>query len=443
MRNTASRAARLGIFGVCLAVAMAGGAARAEAPVVLHLSLTGVVDPFEANYVSSGIASAERSGDSAVLLTIDTPGGLDSSMRQIIQAILNANLPVICYVSPSGARAASAGTFIMESCPVAAMAPGTEIGAAHPVGVAGAIEEQKVTNDAVAYIRSLAALRGRNQNWVEQAVRNSVSVSANDALSFNVIDLVEPSTGALLQAINGRTVTVGNGASVVVHTADATISSRSLGLGARILHALLTPDFAFIFFYLGIGLLVYWLFHPHIVIPGVVGIFALLSSFVTFGLLPFQLIGVVLLLVSVVFFLLELKHPGLGLPSIGGVTTLILGGLLLFNPSVARVSILTILPVAGFAVLFFGVVLATAFRVRHLPPPAGTERLIGREGIAARDLAPDGVVQIDAEQWTAHATAGAIPRGTRVKVVSVDGLRLDVEQIATTAPVPGREGREP
>ncbi len=429
---------------MALSLVLGGGAAKAQAPTVVHLTLDGVVDPFEASYLRSGIASAGSDGAAAVLLTIDTPGGLDSSMRQIIQAIVNSEVPVICYVSPSGARAASAGTFIMESCPVAAMSPGTEIGAAHPVGVAGAIEEQKVTNDAVAYIQSLAHLRGRNEDWVAQAVRDSVSVPADQALGLHVIDLVEPSTDALLRAVDGRTVKVGGGAQAVLHTAGAMIETRNLGLGASLLHALLSPDFAFIFFYLGIGLIVFEIFHPGVVVPAILGILSLVAALVAFGALPVQLIGVGLLLASVVFFLLELKHPGIGAFTVGGVITLVLGGLTLFDPSVpnAHVSPWVIGVVAIVIVAFFSTVIASAVATRRMPkvPPAG--QLVGATGVVTKSLRPSGVVLVGSEHWSARVDGGSVPRGTRVRVVAVDGLRLTVRPIDEKAPVgPGQGGR--
>lgn len=436
VRLTAAAAA------IALSVALP---ARAQAPMVLQLSLKGVVDPFTADYVAGGIRDANDQGAEAVLLTIDTPGGLDSSMRDITEAVLNSRVPVIGYVSPSGARAASAGTFILLSTSVAAMAPGTNVGAAHPVGVAGAIEQQKVTNDAVAYIQSLANLRGRNAEWAKDAVVNSDSIPAEEALKINVIDLIAPTEQALLDEVDGRTVQVAGGQTATLRTTGATTEARSMGLGASILHALLSPDFAFIFFYLGIGLIIVELVHPGLSIPGILGALCLIAAFVSFGMLPVQLIGVALLLSSAVFFLLELKHPGLGVATAGGVITLILGGLTLFNPSVpnARVSPLVILPVAGFLVLFFGTVVNAALRARHLPPATGHAMLMGKEGVVTRRLAPDGVVQVASETWSARSRAGTIPRGAKVRVVGIDRLRLDVEPVDEPAPAhPGQgEGR--
>jgi membrane-bound serine protease (ClpP class) len=395
---------------------------------VVSLSLTGVVDPFEANYIAGGLRAASDQNADAVLLTIDTPGGLDSSMRKIIQSIEGSRVPVICYVSPPGARAASAGTFIMMGCPVAAMSPGTEIGAAHPVGVSGIIEQKKVTNDAAKYIRSLAEQHGRNAGWAERAVRDAISASADEALRLHVIDLVEPTTGALLQAVDGKTVQAAGG-TVVLHTAGASIEKRGLGLGASILHTLLSPDLAFIFFYLGLGLVVAGILHHPVAL--IFGIISLIATFVSFGMLPVQLVGIVLLLASAVFFLLELKHPGLGLPTVGGLVTLVLGGLFLFNPSVpnARVSWSVIVPVAAFTALFFVFVVGAAVRARRLPKSTGRESLMGAEGVVTTVLSPRGVVQVAGERWTAESSAGPVPAGSRVRVVGVEGLTLRVEPV--------------
>jgi membrane-bound serine protease (ClpP class) len=436
------------IAALAAAVALGSSAAAFAAhttPTVVRLTLTGVVDPFEAEYVRDGIAAAQADGAPAVLLTIDTPGGLDSSMREIVQAILNAQVPVVCYVSPAGSRAASAGTFILESCPVAAMAPGTEVGAAHPVGVAGAIEQQKVTNDAVAYIESLARLRGRNEEWVAEAVRDSVSVPAERALQLHVIDLVSPNETALLASVEGRTVSVGGGREVTLHVAGAPVATLEMGLGARILHALLTPDFAFLFFYLGLGLIVLELLHPGISVPGILGTLSLIAAFASFGALPVQLLGVALLVASAVFFLLELKHPGLGAFTVAGAATLVLGGLTLFNPSVpnARVSPWLIVTVTLVLVAFFATVVTAALSARRLPRTAPATGVLGATGTVIRDLDPEGIVRVGGEDWTAWSETGMVPAGAPVRVVAIDGLRLRVGEIEEAAPatVPEPGGR--
>jgi membrane-bound serine protease (ClpP class) len=441
-------------LGVLLASLAALGAstqvAQAQAvnqipTTVLSLALEGVVDPFVANYIIRGIDRAEADGDDAVLLTIDTPGGLDSSMRKITQAILNAKVQVICYTAPQGARAASAGTFIMLACPINAMAPGTNIGAAHPVGVSGAIASDKVTNDAAAYIRSLAERWGRNADWAEQAVRNSVSISAEEALRMSVVDLVSPTSATLFRAIDqscpaGGTGPVTGDRCPGPELSGARIEEQDMGFGAALLHGLIDPNLAFLFFYLGLALIVIEILHPGLSVPGILGGVLLISAFVSFGFLPVQLAGVILLVLSAIFFLLELKHPGIGLPTVGGVITLVLGGLLLFNSSVpnAQVSPWLLASVAVLLVAFFGIVVGAVMRSRRLPRAGGIEGMAGEIGVAIDDLNPSGRVRVRRENWSAESTRPVIAKGSSVRVLKVKGLRLVVEPAGEPAtPVSG------
>ena len=425
-------------------VAMAPGATAAAQPQpsrprVVALDLEGVVDPFSADYVSAGIASANEAGVDAILLEIDTPGGFDSSMREIVQSITGSRVPVLCFVAPSGARAASAGTFILLSCPVAAMAPGTNVGAAHPVGVSGAIVSEKVVNDSVAYIRSLANLHGRNADWAERAVRDSVSVPAEEALDLGVIDLIASDPADLLTRVDGRSVEVTGGQRVVLHTAGATVQTDEMGAVTFLLHSLITPDFAFLFFVLGLILIVVELLHPGVSVPGILGALLLVFALLSFGMLPIQLAGIVMLIISVGFFLVELKHPGVGLPAIGGVVFLVLGGVFLFDRAVpdVQVSPWLVAVMAAVALLFFGVVVRASMNARRLPPPPGLERLVGSTAVVVRDLDPVGVVRVGSEEWSAVTHHPPLPAGRRVEVVTVEGLRLGVEPprpVQTAAP---------
>jgi membrane-bound serine protease (ClpP class) len=420
------------LLGTLLAVGGAASTAHAQASlsVGISLDLSGVVDPFMASYIKDGLSAAADQDAALVLITIDTPGGLDSAMRDIVQGILDSRIPVICYVSPQGARAASAGAFILIGCPVAGMAPGTNVGAAHPVGLAGAIESEKATNDAAAYIRSLADLYGRNADWAEQAVRESVSVPAEEALSLNVIDLVAPDVPTLLADVDGREVPVAGGATVTLDTGDVTLEPRTMGAGYAFLHALFTPDLAFIFFWVGLALIVAEFFVPGGIVGTIGGILVVLAI-ISFGLLPVQLIGVVFLLASIAFFVLELKLPGHLIGTIAGTICLILGGAFLFNASVpdVRVTPWVIGVVAAFAVAFFVVVIQAAIRMRKRRSPFETSTLIGKEGRVVKGLEPTGVVLVGAEEWTAQAVEGAIAAGAKVRVVSVDGLRLSVAEV--------------
>lgn len=430
-------------LGLALAWPAAALAQDDSAPRILSFRIEGVVDPFVADAVEGTIEDANAEDAAAVLLTIDTPGGLGSSMRQIVQSILNSRVPVVCYVSPEGARAASAGAFILISCPVAAMAPGTNVGAASPVGVSGAVESAKATEDAAAYIRSLAERRERNPDAAEAMVLEAASFSGEQALAEDLVDLIAPTTQALLEEIDGRAVEVVGGEEAVLATAGAVIRERSMNALVGFLHELLNPNIAFIFFWFGLVLLIAELFVPGGVL-GTVGALMLILSILALGMLPVQLVGVVLLMGSVVFFALELKHPGLGLPTVGGVIALVLGGFLLFDDAVpsAQVSPLVIVPMAGLAVAFFAVVLRAAMKMRSRAVATRADTIVGTEGTALADLDPVGVVQVASEVWTAESTAGRIEKGAFVRVVKVDGLRLQVEPVRDHATVAREEGGE-
>jgi len=409
---------------------------------VKELTLDGAVDPFIARYLKSGIESAARDGASAVVIRIDTPGGLDSSMRTIVKAITNSRVPVLCWTGPSGARAASAGTFIMMACPWSAMAPGTNIGAAHPVGINGGIEKQKATNDAAAFIRSLAERNGYNPDWAVRAVTQSATLSAEQAVQQTppVTKPIATSIPNLLGQADGKTVRVGSDAKqVTIDTTGAATVEQSPGLGASLLHGLIDPNLAFIFFYLGIILIIVELLHPGVSVPGILGTLLLVAAFLSFGVLPVQLGGVVLLVASAVFYLLELKHPGIGLPAVGGTICLILGGLLLFDPSVpdVRVSRWLLLVVPTLVVAFFAVVVQAALEARRQPPMIDVDQLYGEEGVALTDLAPRGEVRVRGEHWSARAAHDSIRAGTVVRVVGRDGLKLVV------VPDPTQVGGQP
>ena len=399
---------------------------------VWRMQLEGVVDPFVADYLSSGIADAADAGAAAVLIEIDTPGGLDSSMREITQAILNARLPVLCYVAPQGARAASAGAFVLMSCPIAAMAPGTNVGAATPVGLNGAVGSDKAVNDAAAYMRGLAEQRGRNADVAESFVRDATSISAEQALDDGVIDLIADSTADLLRDVDGDTVTLSDGTDVTLATTGATVVDRSMGAFVGVLHDLLDPNLAFIFFWLGIALIVLELLVPGHIFSGTVGTILLILAIVSFGLLPVQLIGVALLVASAAFMLVELKVPGFGVWGILGLVCLVLGGWFLYDRSGGvSVSPAVIVPVAVFIGVFFFFVVTKVMRLRDMPPAKGPEAIVGTEGVAiGRGLNPDGIVRVASEEWKAVVDGGrSIPAGGAVRVTRLDGLVLTVEPV--------------
>jgi membrane-bound serine protease (ClpP class) len=422
------------VGGVLLVSGLLSGlasSASAQSPSseVVHLSLEGVVDPFVADYLRNGIEGA--SDASAVLLTIDTPGGLDSSMREIIKAIEASRVPVICYVSPEGARAASAGAFILMACHVAAMAPATNVGASTPVGIGGVTLSKKIEEDAAATISALAEQRGRNADLAARFVTESKSITAQEALDGNIIDLMASSERELLTRADGMSVQLTDGASMTVQTAGASVRDVDMTPGVSFLHDLFDPNLAFIFFWLGLALIVLELIVPGHVFSGTIGTILLLTAIASFGLLPVRLIGIAFLVASVVFFVIELNMPGLGIWSAAGIASLVLGGLFLFDPSGGvRVSPFTIVPVAAFMASFFGFVVAKALAMRHLPAAQGPEAVIGREGVVlAGGLYPEGVVRVAAEEWKATAERGPIPEGSKIRVTRLDGLVLTVEPL--------------
>jgi membrane-bound serine protease (ClpP class) len=410
-----------------LVAAFASAAVAQSTSPVIRLSLEGVVDPFVADYLRGGIEDADDA--SAILITIDTPGGLDSSMREIVKAIQASEAPVICLVGPEGARAASAGAFILMACHVAAMAPATNVGASTPVGIGGITLATKIAEDAAAYMRTLAQQRDRNAELAATFVTESRSISAEEALDGDVIDLIADSERTLLDGVDGTVVDTAGGSSATLRTAGVAIEDRPMTAGVGFLHALFDPNLAFIFFWLGLALIVLELIVPGHIFSGTVGTILLLLSVVSFGLLPVRLIGIALLVASVVFFVIELKMPGLGVWSVAGVVTLVLGGLVLFDPAGGvRVSPFAIVPVAAFTALFFGFVVAKALSMRHLPPAQGPEAIVGREGVVlGGGLDPEGVVRVAAEEWKATAAGDPIPEGSKIRVVRLDGLVLTVE----------------
>jgi membrane-bound serine protease (ClpP class) len=425
-----SRSARTLVGAMLLVAGLASMASAQPAQTsVVHLSLEGVVDPFVADYLRNGIEGADEAA--AVLLTIDTPGGLDSSMQEIIKAIEASRTPVICYVAPEGARAASAGAFILMACPVAAMAPATNVGASTPVGIGGVTLSRKIEEDAAATMRKLAEQRGRNAELASSFVTRSKSITAQEALDGDIIDLIASSERELLTRADGMSIQVADGATVTVPTAGASIEDVDMTPGVAFFHGLFDPNLAFIFFWLGLALIVVELIVPGHIFSGTVGTILLLTSIVSFGLLPVRLIGIALLVASVVFFVVELKVPGLGIWSVAGVVSLVFGGLFLFDPAGGvRVSPLAITPVAVFMTLFFGFVVSKAFALRHMPPPLGAHEVVGREGVVlGGGLDPEGVVRVAAEEWRAIAPGGSIPPGTKVRVTKLDGLVLTVEPL--------------
>ncbi len=433
----------LSLVGFALAPAHASGTART----VLQLKLEGVVDPFTASYIKRGVATASAQGDAAVLITIDTPGGLDSSMRTIIKAILASRVPVICYTAPPGARAASAGTFIMMACPISAMAPGTNIGAAHPVGVAGAIEQEKVTNDAAAFIASLANRWHRNADWAKKAVRTAESVTAETAVRIRAVDFEASSVQGVFTSVsecaNGLTYQRATGLlrtrGAIPGLCGAPVVPFHMSVTEALFHAFADPNVAFVLLNIGLIALIVWVIHPGLHVSLAVGVIFSVVGFLILETLPVRLSGVILLIVAAVLFVLDIKAKAHGVLTAGGIAVLILGGLLLFNPSVpaAHVSLPLLIGLAVAAGLFMAFVVRAIVAAKDAPVGAGQESLQGEEGVALSDLQPDGLVRAKKETWTARSAGPAIGRGTPVRVVRVEGVRLIVEPLEEGVPAVG------
>jgi len=434
------------LAGVIVAGMVAGAAAGAPGgaqdtggrPVVYELEIDGAITPLTARYLAQGVAEAAEFGAAAVLLRLDTPGGLESAMREMVRVILGAPVPVIVHVAPPGAHAASAGLFITIAAHAAAMAPGTTIGAAHPVSIGGTaggdtVALEKVVSDAAALARAIASERGRNEAWVEAAVRRSVSVTAAEALELGVIDVVAADRDRLLAALHGRPVRTARGATAL-RLEGARIVRRTPSLAARALEALVDPNVAYILFTLGVIGLIAELYNPGMLFPGVTGAISLVLAFVAFGGLPVNWAGVALLLLGIGLLVVELYTEGFGFAGIGGVAAFLLGSLLLYSPltpvspalPAARVSPWLVALVTGVMVVFLALVARALLRLRRKPVASGAEQLVGRTGRARSRLDPRGTVRVDTEDWSALAEDGPIEPGAAVEVVGVEGVTLRV-----------------
>ena len=413
--------------------------ASAESSRVDVITVQGIIDPIAAGYVERGIATAEMDQARCIIIELDTPGGLDTSMRRIVQKILNARIPVIVYVAPSGARAASAGVFITAAANIAAMAPGTNLGAAHPVGTEGELPEtlsEKATNDAAAYIKSIAEERGRNAEWLQDAVRRSVSAPAREALELGVVDLIAPSLEELLREVDGRSVNTVIGESIL-DTKSVKIFRTDMNFAERLLHIIVDPNIAYVLLSLGtLGILIEF-FHPGAIFPGAAGAICLILAFVAFGSLPLNWAGAGLILLAGVLIALELVVPGFGALTAAAVASFIVGSLLLYTPLVPtypsmpeiQVSRWLIGGIAACMAALSVFVFSAAISSRRARVVTGPQTLIGLTGITTSNLSPVGTVQVASELWSAVAEGEeVIKAGDKIEVVAVEGLILRVRK---------------
>ena len=415
-----------------LALVVLLAAVPARAADVATITIDGVISPVTVRLVDTAIDRAQARGAGVLVILLDTPGGLERSMRVICQRLLNAPIPVVVYVAPTGARAASAGVFITMAAHVAAMAPATNIGAAHPVAVSGGGDKEmmkKVANDAAAFARSIATERGRNADWAEKAVRDSVSITERDAVQLKVVDLIADSLPDLLAKIDGRTVRTSKG-SITLATRGAPVKAIEIGWRDRFLNVITDPNVAYVLMMLGMLGLFFELSNPGVILPGIVGGISIILAFYAFQSLPINYAGLLLILFGIVLLIAEIKIVSYGVLAIGGIISMALGSLMLYDATELgfRISWGVILPTVGVtAAVFLGVV-AIGVRALGRRPMLGAAGLVGETGIARETLAPEGQVAIHGELWRAVAAEPPIEAGTRVKVVSVEGLTLKVVQ---------------
>jgi membrane-bound serine protease (ClpP class) len=398
---------------------------------VLRLNVNDMIHPISDEFIGRALDQAQREHDDAVIIVLSTPGGLLDSTRSIVEKIMTSRVPVIVYVAPAGSRAASAGFFILESADVAAMAPGTNTGAAHPVLLGEKMDEimkAKMENDAAAFMRTIAAKRGRNVTVAESAVRESKSFTEQEALSQKLIDVIAPTEQSLLRAIDGRTFKRYDGTSITLHVANAHVNVFEMSLKQRLLSGLMDPNIAFLLLALG-ALALYGEFnHPGAVLPGVVGVISIVLALFALNFLPTRFASLVLLLVAFALFALEAKFASHGVLAIGGIVCMIIGALFLVDGPIPqmRVNIVTAIAVSipiGLIAVFLTTLVLRARRGRVA---TGSEGMIGEIGIARTPLGPDGKVFVHGELWNAMSSS-AIAEGARVKVASVNGLHLVVE----------------
>ena len=401
---------------------------------IVVVKISGAINPAVAEFVSQEIHQANKEKQALIVLNMDTPGGLDTSMRQIIKKIQSSHVPVASYVSPSGSRAASAGTFITIASHIAAMAPGTNIGAAHPVNMMGGNNEQestmdkKVVNDAAAYIRSLAELRNRNSHWAELAVVKSVSISAEEAKRLNVIDLIAGNVKALILAIDGREIQTASGP-MTLKTGRLEIVYHEMSPRLKMLDIISNPNVAYVLMMIGVVGLYFEMSNPGLVFPGVIGAVSMVLAFYAMQTLPIDYAGLLLVLLGALFFIAEIGVMSYGLLSIAGVVSIFLGSTMLIDSDdpAMQISQSILYPTLGLTIVFSIGIIVFATQTRNLKMQGGAEGMLGETGIVKENLNPHGRVLVHGELWEAECE-GEIMEGEHVIVESVEGLKVRVKK---------------
>jgi membrane-bound serine protease (ClpP class) len=421
------------LYLICIGLLIGHGLASEMALPIHVLSVADVINPVSAEYITESLKAAIQQGAQALIIQLDTPGGLDKSMRLIVKEMLNSPIPVIVYVAPSGSRAASAGTFITLAAHVAAMAPGTNIGAAHPVAVGGGEVGKemaaKITNDAAAYIKSIAERRGRNVEWAEKAVRESISASESEALQHKVIDVIASDLSDLLRQLNGRKVMTAAGERTL-QTEGVTPRYIEMSLRQRLLSLLADPNVAYMLLMLGGAGLFFEISTPGVVLPGVVGGISLVLGLYALQLLPVNYAGLALIVLAIILFIAEIKVTSYGALTIGGIIAMILGSLMLFEapPPLPGLSLWVVVPSTLFIAAFFVFLVGAVLKTLSQQPYSGREGLRHKVGVALTPIdQKQGKVFVAGERWDAHSEE-PVEQGVAVEVLQVDGMTLLVRK---------------
>lgn len=400
---------------------------------VISINVNESINPSSAEYIQQGIETAEKENAECLVINLNTPGGLLTSTREIVTNIMQSKVPVIVYISPSGAHAGSAGTFITLASNIAAMAPGTNIGAAHPVTLEGkmdAVMTEKVTNDASAFIRTIAEKRDRNIQWADDAVRNSVSITEQEALEKNVINIVAVNEKDLLNQVDGKQVQTSNGAKTLL-TKNATVEDLEMGFFQKVLSRLSDPNIAYIIMMLGFFGLLFELFNPGAIFPGIVGVICLILAFYSMSSMPVNYAGLALIIFGIILYLLEVKIVSHGMLAIGGTVSVLLGSLFLFRSSPTNnfvsLSYTVIFSVTAVTALFFIFLVTMGLRAQRTKPVSGVNAMIGQTAVTLTALDPSGQVSVIGEIWRAVSLSDTINANEKVIIKEIKELTLYVE----------------
>ena len=408
--------------------------ANAQSQVYI-LSIDGTINPAASDYIVMGISKANEENAECIIVKLNTPGGLLKSTRVIVSEFLSSQVPVIVYVTPGGAQAASAGVFITMAANIAVMAPGTNIGAAHPVSTQGQMDStmsEKVTNDAAAFIRTISEKRKRNIKWAEEAVRESVSITENEAVKKNVVNLIAKNIPDLLEKINGEKVETAGGEKIL-NTGNVKIVNYDMNFSQKLLNVLSDPNISYILFMLGLYGLLFEIFSPGAIFPGVIGGICIILAFYAMHTLPINYAGLALIIFAVILFILEIKIVSHGILMIGGVISLILGSIMLIDVKsmwgVLTISWEAITMMVAITILFFFVIIGLGIRAQRKKPSTGEEGIVGELGKAISDLNPNGLVRVHGEIWDAETSDEKIETGSRIVVEQVNKLKLKVKKV--------------